>query len=199
VAQDSSAPRVWITEAGSPEPRSQPLPEGTTTFGRGDHCEVTLDDDAVSWDHLRIEATGPSLMATDLDSSNGTILNGEALARPRRLRDRDVLQLGRFRLEVALPPQRRHDRTAAAPRGQVALTQEERETARALVAPYREAGVRAGRPATRAEVAADLHISERTVQRRLDALAQKLGVPGDAGRERPRLIAEQVLERGLDR
>jgi predicted component of type VI protein secretion system len=199
VAEDSTSPRVWISEPGAKAPRSQALPDGPTTFGRGDHCEVTFDDEAVSWDHLLIEGTGATLMATDLDSSNGTLLNGEALTRPRRLRDGDVLQLGRFRLEVALPPQRRHDRTAAAPGDRIVLSEEERETARALVAPYRAPEVRAGRPATRAEVAAALHVSERTVQRRLDGLAQKLGVAADAGRERPRLIAERVLEVGLDR
>jgi DNA-binding NarL/FixJ family response regulator len=68
-----------------------------------------------------------------------------------------------------------------------------------LVAPYRDPDVRAGRPATRAEVAGALHVSERTVQRRLDALATKLGIHAEPGRERPRLIAERVLELGLDR
>ena len=76
---------------------------------------------------------------------------------------------------------------------------EERATAAALVAPYRTEGAFAGRPATRAEIAAELHVSERTAQRRLEALAAKLDVPGDAGRERPRLVAARVIELGLDR
>jgi hypothetical protein len=98
-----------------------------------------------------------------------------------------------------VPPQVRHDSTVAAPRSSPELTPEERETASVLVQPYRAPDVRAGRPATRAELAAALHVSERTAQRRLDGLARKLGVPSDAGRERPRLIAERVLELGLDR
>ena len=53
--------------------------------------------------------------------------------------------------------------------------------------------------ATRAEIAAALQVSERTAQRRLDALAAKLDVPGDAGRDRPRQIAARVIELGLDR
>ena len=44
-----------------------------------------------------------------------------------------------------------------------------------------------------------LFVSERTAQRRLDALAAKLAVSGDAGRDRPRLIAARVIELGLDR
>ena len=81
----------------------------------------------------------------------------------------------------------------------VALSEEERATATALVAPYRSEGAFAGRPATRAEIAAELHVSERTAQRRLDALAAKLDVDGDAGRDRPRQIAARVIELGLDR
>jgi pSer/pThr/pTyr-binding forkhead associated (FHA) protein len=168
-------------------------------FGRGEHCDVTLEDEAVSTDHLEISSHGAAVMATDLDSRNGTVLNGEALDRPRRLRDGDVLQVGRFRLELSLPPQRRSESTVAAPRKTVELTTDEREIAAALVAPYREPGVLAGRPATRAEIAETLHISERTVQRRIDALARKLGVQPDAKRERPRLVAECVLDLGLDR
>jgi predicted component of type VI protein secretion system len=198
MADDPSQPRLWITEPGEAQ-RSVGLEEGRTLLGRGDHCDVRLSDEAVSTDHLEITRHGPSLLATDLDSRNGTLLNGDRVDRPRRLRNGDVLQLGRFRLEVSLPPQQRQDSTVAAPHAPIELTPEEREAATALVAPYRAPGVRAGRPATRAEIAAALHISERTAQRRLDVLAGKLSIPSDAGRERPRLIAERVLELGLDR
>jgi len=197
VSEEADAPRLWISEHDQ-APRSAALAEGRTVLGRGEGCEVRLEDEAVSWDHLEIIRRGPSLMATDLDSRNGTILNGEMLDRARRLRNGDVIQLGRFRLELSLPPQIRHEGTVAAPAGAVLLTSDEREVAGALVAPYRAPAVRAGRPATRAEVADALHVSERTVQRRLDALAAKLDIPADAGRERPRLIAERVLELGLD-
>ena len=89
--------------------------------------------------------------------------------------------------------------TVAAGEPVVALNEEERATAAALVAPYRSEGAFAGRPATRAEIAAELHVSERTAQRRLDALATKLDIPGDTGRDRPRQIAARVIELGLDR
>ena len=139
-------------------------------------------------------------MATDLDSRNGTALNGEPLDRPRRLRDGDTLIVGGHRLEVSTRRRRRRSgRRSPASEPSVALTEEERATAAALVAPYRSEGAFAGRPATRAEIAEALHVSERTAQRRLDALAAKLDVPGDAGRDRPRQIAARVIELGLDR
>jgi pSer/pThr/pTyr-binding forkhead associated (FHA) protein len=198
MSEEGNAPRLWLSEPGRP-PRSAALQEGRTLVGRGDHCDLQIDDEAVSADHLEITRHGSALLATDLDSRNGTLLNGDPLEGTRRLRNGDVVVAGGVRLEVAVPPQLRHDSTVAAPRSSVELTPEERETASVLVRPYRAPDVRAGRPATRAELADALHVSERTAQRRLDGLARKLGVPSDAGRERPRMIAERVLELGLDR
>lgn len=188
--------RIWLTGTEG-EPRSFALSR-RVTVGRDAEADLRLDDEAVSGRHLLIEERGGVLMATDLDSRNGTALNGQPLDRPRRLRDGDVLTVGEQRLEVSLPgPVAGKTVPASAP--SVAFNEEERATAAALVAPYRERGAYAGRPATRAELAAALHVSERTAQRRLDVLAAKLEIAGDTGRERPRLIAARVIELGLDR
>jgi predicted component of type VI protein secretion system len=189
--------RIWVSSGGE-APRSVALGGERTIVGRSPEADVRLDDEAVSWNHLEIERRGEVLMATDLDSSNGTALNGEPLDRPRRLRDGDTLIVGDHRLEVSVGPA---PAGATVPSGapSVALSEEERATAAALTAPYRSEGAFAGRPATRAEIAESLHVSERTAQRRLDALAAKLDIPGDAGRDRPRQIAARVIELGLDR
>jgi pSer/pThr/pTyr-binding forkhead associated (FHA) protein len=191
-------PRLWLS-AGGEAPHSLPLRGERTVIGRSPEADVVLDDEAVSWNHLEIERRGDVLMATDLDSRNGTALNGEPLDRPRRLRDGDTLIVGGHRLEVSSGAATPVGATVASTEPGVALSEEERATAAALVAPYRSEGAFAGRPATRAEIAAALHVSERTAQRRLDALATKLSVPGDSGRERPRLVAARVIELGLDR
>ena len=190
--------RIWLTGAGG-EPRSLALSGERTIVGRSPEADLHLDDEAVSWNHLEIERRGEVLIATDLDSSNGTVVNGEPLERPRRLRDGDTLIVGGHRLEVSLGAATAGGETVPAQGPSVALNEEERATARARVAPYRSEGACAGRPATRAEIATALHVSERTAQRRLDALAAKLGVVGEGGRERPRLIAARVIELGLDR
>jgi predicted component of type VI protein secretion system len=190
--------RIWLSGAEG-EPRSAAISGERTVVGRDPEADINIDDEAVSWNHLEIESRGDVLMATDLDSRNGTALNGEPLDRPRRLRDGDTLLVGGHRLEVSIPIEPRGGGTVAAAQPSVALSEEERATATGLVAPYRSEGAFAGRPATRAELAEALHVSERTAQRRLDALAAKLDVPGDAGRERPRLIAARVIELGLDR
>ena len=78
-----------------------PLSGERTVVGRSPEADLRLDDEAVSWNHLEIERRGEVLMATDLDSRNGTALNGEPLDRPRRLRDGDTLIVGGHRLEVS--------------------------------------------------------------------------------------------------
>jgi pSer/pThr/pTyr-binding forkhead associated (FHA) protein len=189
--------RAWVTGSDG-APTSVAL-TGRTVVGRDPEADISLDDEAISWHHLEIENRGGVLMATDLDSRNGTALNGEPLDRPRRLRDGDVLTVGARRLEVSNKLPGRAGATVPVAEPSVPLSEEERATATALVAPYRSEGAFAGRPATRAEIAEALHVSERTAQRRLDALAAKLDIPGDSGRERPRLIAARVIELGLDR
>ncbi|HET7121463.1 MAG TPA: FHA domain-containing protein [Solirubrobacterales bacterium] len=191
-------PRLWISATGE-APRSVGLSGERTVVGRSPEADVVLEDEAVSWNHFEIEWRGEILMATDLDSRNGTVLNGERLERPRRLRDGDTLIVGGYRLEMKTGSVTPVGATAASSEPSVALSEEERATAAALVAPYRTEGAFAGRPATRAEIAAELSVSERTAQRRLDALAARLGVPGGAGRDRPRQIAARVIELGLDR
>jgi predicted component of type VI protein secretion system len=190
--------RLWLTGDGD-APRSVALSGELTVVGRSPEANVQLEDEAVSWNHLEIERRGDVLMATDLDSRNGTALNGEPLDRPRRLRDGDTLIVGGHRLEVSTGPATPIGATVPSSAPSIGLSEEERATARALVAPYRSEGAFAGRPATRAEIAAALNVSERTAQRRLDSLAAKLDVPGEAGRDRPRQIAARVIELGLDR
>lgn len=190
--------RIWVS-SGNEAPRSVPLSGDRLVVGRSPEADLRLDDEAVSWNHLEIERRGEVLMATDLDSRNGTALNGEPLDRPRRLADGDTLIVGDHRLEVSTGSVTSVGETVPSGRPEVELSEDERATAAALVAPYRNEGAFAGRPATRAEIAAALHVSERTAQRRLDGLAAKLDISGEAGRDRPRQIAARVIELGLDR
>jgi pSer/pThr/pTyr-binding forkhead associated (FHA) protein len=126
--------RIWIADEGGP--RSFLLAGERTAVGRDPEADICIDDEAVSWNHLEIESRGGVLMATDLDSSNGTKLNGEPLDRPRRLRDGDVLVVGGHRLEVSDPIPGRAGGTVPAVGRAQALSEEERATATALVAPY---------------------------------------------------------------
>src|SRR3954452_20849907 len=117
--------RLWISSGGE-APRSVALSGERTVVGRSPEADVQLEDEAVSWNHLEIERRGEVLMATDLDSRNGTALNGEPLDRPRRLRNGDTLIVGGHRLEVAVGPATPVGATVAAGEPSVALSEEER-------------------------------------------------------------------------
>jgi pSer/pThr/pTyr-binding forkhead associated (FHA) protein len=78
------------------------VPMGETTLGRSSATNVNVESGAVSKMHARIERTVDQLMIQDLDSSNGTFVNGARVS-VTPLHDGDVISLASvasFRLEV---------------------------------------------------------------------------------------------------
>lgn len=75
---------------------------GTTTFGRGAECSVTLDDDFVSSRHARVDARDGALWIEDTGSTNGTFVNGARVTSERQLRAGDVIRIGHtdFRVDA---------------------------------------------------------------------------------------------------
>ena len=66
-------------------------------------CDRVIDDPGVSRRHLRVGIADGGLFAEDLNTLNGTFLDGEALQpfRPTRLSPDQVLSLGRVVLTVS--------------------------------------------------------------------------------------------------
>lgn len=69
-----------------------------------DLSPYSADQLGVSRRHLMISADGDHLLATDLNSGNGTLLNGQRMdpEKPYYLKHEDVLQLGRLKLELRI-------------------------------------------------------------------------------------------------
>lgn len=57
-----------------------PIPGSSVRIGQGPQNDVVLDDDTVSTNHARLEFADGAWRLTDLDSRNGTFVNGERLA-----------------------------------------------------------------------------------------------------------------------
>lgn len=57
-----------------------PVPAPVVTVGRAAGCEVVVDDDSVSAQHARLEYDLGSWRITDLNSTNGTAVEGVRLA-----------------------------------------------------------------------------------------------------------------------
>ncbi|MDI1447825.1 GGDEF domain-containing protein [Polyangium sp. 6x1] len=64
-----------------------------TVLGRGANATVRLNDDGISRRHARLVRAGNDVVLEDLNSSNGTSVNGENISQ-RILRDGDKIRLG---------------------------------------------------------------------------------------------------------
>jgi pSer/pThr/pTyr-binding forkhead associated (FHA) protein len=70
------------------------------TVGRGQGCQVQLNDPMVSQLHARLFRSDRGLHVEDLGSTNGTVLNGRKVGAPARLKKGDRVRVGPIELEV---------------------------------------------------------------------------------------------------
>ncbi len=64
------------------------------TLGRSRQCDVMVDDPNVSREHAEVRPRGGSWVLTDLNSTNGTRLNGGRVERSEVLKPGDEIELG---------------------------------------------------------------------------------------------------------
>lgn len=84
--------------------RTYPMPPGSTSVGRSPENDIVLDSPDVSRRHARIECTRNGIRVHDLNSTNGTRVNGEAV-RIADLDERDELSFGGQRLVLEVHAQ----------------------------------------------------------------------------------------------
>ncbi|HEX4323483.1 MAG TPA: FHA domain-containing protein [Gaiellaceae bacterium] len=78
-----------------------PLNSAPVTVGRGGQNDLVLDgDEFASARHARIEVRGDGVWVQDLESTNGTYVNGSRVAGAQRLDAGDVLRVGETDLRV---------------------------------------------------------------------------------------------------
>jgi pSer/pThr/pTyr-binding forkhead associated (FHA) protein len=80
----------------SPGQERRPLVRAKTSFGR-QGTDIVLDDPAISTEHFQIEAFGKEFFLRDLESRNGTYLNGTR-ARYSQLLPGDQITAGKTSL-----------------------------------------------------------------------------------------------------
>jgi pSer/pThr/pTyr-binding forkhead associated (FHA) protein len=92
---------MWIlrtTNDGDPEKTFRILPGGVRTIGRATGADFSLDGALVSRVHCRLVALADGeLEVRDLESTNGTFVNGKRVA-TARLASGDRLRVGRVEL-----------------------------------------------------------------------------------------------------
>ncbi|AEF16575.1 MULTISPECIES: FHA domain-containing protein [Thermoanaerobacterium] len=65
-----------------------------TTIGRADDCDIVVDNPYVSSKHAMIRKKGKKYIIQDLNSTNGTFVNGRRVKNIVRLKNEDVIKLG---------------------------------------------------------------------------------------------------------
>jgi uncharacterized RDD family membrane protein YckC len=80
--------------------------EGEISLGRSQSANVSVKDASVSRNHALMQAKSGRLTVKDLNSSNGTFLNGMRIFAEAELHDGDLLTLGESEMRVRiLPPE----------------------------------------------------------------------------------------------
>lgn len=74
------------------------LTKERTTLGRRPYNDVVIDNLAVSGEHAAAQMTGDEVFLEDLNSTNGTYVNGKAIKR-QQLRNGDVIEVGKYKIQ----------------------------------------------------------------------------------------------------
>jgi len=67
---------------------------GPVVVGRSPSSDIVVDEPFVSATHSRFTLQGPALVLEDMESTNGTMVNGHLIGQPVTLRDGDEVQIG---------------------------------------------------------------------------------------------------------
>ena len=75
------------------------LGQDKITIGRGTSCQISLNFNGISRNHCEIIKRDKDFFITDLNSSNGTSINGQKITNPIKLKKEDNIQIGTFILK----------------------------------------------------------------------------------------------------
>ena len=74
------------------------LTKDRTTLGRRPYNDIVIDNLAVSGEHAVIHMNGPEVVLEDLNSTNGTYVNGKAIKK-QALQNGDGIEVGKYKIK----------------------------------------------------------------------------------------------------
>lgn len=74
------------------------LTKERTTLGRRPYNDVVIDNLAVSGEHAALQMSGNEVMLEDLNSTNGTYVNGKAVKK-QTLQNGDTIEVGKYKIK----------------------------------------------------------------------------------------------------
>ncbi len=75
--------------------------KGELTVGRSKNSDIHLDDVSISRQHARVTAIAGSVIVEDLNSTNGTSVNGKKISAPQQLNVGDELRFHKYEFQLA--------------------------------------------------------------------------------------------------
>jgi pSer/pThr/pTyr-binding forkhead associated (FHA) protein len=94
-------PKLVVHKEGGKEEHE--LGSEPVTLGRSSSCSIVLEDEQASREHCRVEPEDDGWVLVDLDSSNGTSLDGRRIQR-ERLRHGALIRVGQIRISFVAAP-----------------------------------------------------------------------------------------------
>jgi pSer/pThr/pTyr-binding forkhead associated (FHA) protein len=167
------------------------------TVGRDEACEIALPwDREASRVHALLECLHDEWSAVDDGRSrNGSFVNGERLSGRRRLRDGDVLRVGRTLLVFRAPTGSESVQTLPAEDEPPRLTAAQRRVLIEVCRPFAASSYAA--PASTRQIAEALVVSHDTVKTHLRALFEAFQVEALPQNQKRAELARRALERGV--
>ena len=92
---------IWMSNGASEPQKLEYELDGSAIVGRSDKCDICCDDPMMSRQHFVLEIDGNNLYVSDLNTMNGTNVNGVRITERYKLTSYDEITAGniRFRIE----------------------------------------------------------------------------------------------------
>jgi pSer/pThr/pTyr-binding forkhead associated (FHA) protein len=74
------------------------LTKDKTTLGRRPYNDIVIDNLAVSGEHAVLQMVGAEVFLEDLNSTNGTYINGKAIKK-QQLQNGDAIEIGKYKIK----------------------------------------------------------------------------------------------------
>src|SRR6188768_4288087 len=81
-----------------------------TTLGRRPYNDIDIDNLAVSGEHAVLQMVGADVFIEDLNSTNGTYINGKAIKK-QLLANNDVVEVGKYKIKYLLEDSADYEKT----------------------------------------------------------------------------------------
>ncbi len=86
------------------------LTKDKTTLGRRPYNDIVIDNLAVSGEHAVLQMVGADVFIEDLNSTNGTYINGKAIKK-QLLVNSDIVEIGKYKIKFLLDESGDYEKT----------------------------------------------------------------------------------------